>query len=624
MKRDILEVVQIMLPETLRKFNCYYCNLSIILSLLYKLDMLKLYLTLVCIIFFSFVSPISKQKNDHDRLIKLIQEEWNFRMQEYPMFATSCGVYQYNDQLPVMTVEAEHRRAEFWRDILNRLAEVDRSSLSQQDIINYDFFQFILEDLVAGIENEAYLVPIHGDEGFHINFLYMADEMPFRNEKDYQNYISRLEGYLEYTKQHINLMKEGLEKGITLPKVVLQNYEVTIDPHIVDDPSQSYFFRPFNKMPSTIPKKVQAILKTRAIGAIEKSIVPGFLAFREFLVNVYRPNATEAIAVSERPNGKAYYDQRVKFFTSLSMTSQDVFELGQQEVSRIQSEMEAIIDSLHFGGSFEDFLHFLRTDEQFYAQTPEGLLKEAAFIAKEIDGKLPQLFKTLPRLPYGVEPVPDAIAPKYTAGRYVPGSIENHQAGKYWVNTYKLESRPLYVLPALTLHEAVPGHHLQIALAQEMERMPEFRRHTYLSAHGEGWALYAEWLGKELNVYKNLYEHFGRLTYEMWRACRLVVDVGIHAKGWTRDQAVDFMASHTALSLHEINTEIDRYIGWPGQAISYKVGELKIKELRKNAEDKLGDQFDVREFHEVVLSSGSVPLFILEDLVDSYIYENMH
>lgn len=586
--------------------------------------MLKFYLTLGYMIFCSLVSPVSHPKNDHDKLIALIQEEWNFRLQEYPMFATSCGVYQYNAQLPVMTVEAEQRRGKFWRNTLSTLKEIERSSLNQADLINYDFFKFILEDLIAGVEYETYLVPINGDEGFHINFLYMVDAMPFRDQKDYQNYIARLEGFQEYTQQHIALMKKGLEKGITLPKVVLQNYESTIDPHIVNDPSQSYFFRPLNAIPSHIPEEIQKALKARAVEAIEKSIIPGFSAFSKFLVNVYRTKATDLIGVSERPEGRAFYDQRVKFFTSLPMTAEDIFELGQHEVARIRSEMEGIIDSLNFKGSFEDFLQFLRTDTQFYAKTPEALLKEASFIAKEIDGKLPQVFKKLPRLPYGIEPVPEVIAPKYTAGRYVPGSAENHQAGTYWVNTFKLESRPLYALPALTLHEAVPGHHLQIALAQEMEGMPEFRRHTYLSAYGEGWALYTEWLGKELNIYKNLYQDFGRLTYEMWRACRLVVDVGIHTKGWSRDQAVNFLSAHTALSLHEINTEVDRYIGWPGQAISYKIGELKIKELRKKAEENLKDQFDVREFHDIILGNGSLPLFILEGLVDKYIQEKLH
>ena len=301
------------------------------------------------------------------------------------------------------------------------------------------------------------------------------------------------------------------------------------------------------------------------------------------------------------------------------MTADEIFKTGEKEVARIRAQMEAVIKEVNFEGDFAEFLHFLRTDSQFYAKSPRGLLMEASFIAKKADGRLPRVFNKMPRLPYGVAPVPDAIAPKYTGGRYSPGSAADHRAGFYWVNTYKLESRPLYVLPALTLHEAVPGHHLQIALAEELENVPDFRKNTYLSCYGEGWALYCEWLGQELGMYDTPYEEFGRLTYEMWRACRLVVDVGIHSKGWTRDEAANFMASNTALSLHEVNTEIDRYIGWPGQALSYKIGELKIRELRKRAEEKLGDKFDIRAFHDVILSCGSVPLFILEDLVNEYI-----
>jgi len=281
--------------------------------------------------------------------------------------------------------------------------------------------------------------------------------------------------------------------------------------------------------------------------------------------------------------------------------------------------MEEIIQEVEFNGNFADFLNFLRTDPQFYCDTPKCMLKEAAYLSKRIDGLLPNAFKKLPRLPYGVQPVPDAIAPKYTGGRYIPGSAANFKAGNYWVNTYDLKSRPLYVLPALTLHEAVPGHHLQISLAAEIKDLPKFRQHTYLSCYGEGWALYCEYLGEELGMYSTPYERFGRLTYEMWRACRLVVDTGIHSKGWSREKALNYLVSNTALSLHECNTEIDRYIGWPGQALSYKIGELKIKELRKRAEDKLGEKFDLRAFHDLILSQGSVPLFILEDMVNDWI-----
>jgi uncharacterized protein (DUF885 family) len=301
------------------------------------------------------------------------------------------------------------------------------------------------------------------------------------------------------------------------------------------------------------------------------------------------------------------------------MTPEDVFETGVREVARIRAEMDDVLRELRYTGSFEKFLDFLRTDPQFYAATPRDLLKEASYYAKKIDGKLPQYFGKLPANPYGVSPVPEMLAPTYTSGRYSPGNADNHRAGFYWVNTYNLAARPLYALPALTLHEAVPGHHLQITLAQEMDELLPLRRQTYLSAFGEGWALYCEWLGKEMGIYETLYEQFGRLTYEMWRACRLVVDPGLHVKGWTRQQAIDFMASNTALSLHECTTEVDRYIGWPGQAVSYKIGELKIRELRAQAEQALGANFNLRDFHDLVLSKGSVPLFTLEKMVNDWV-----
>ena len=294
-------------------------------------------------------------------------------------------------------------------------------------------------------------------------------------------------------------------------------------------------------------------------------------------------------------------------------------QIGLKEVKRIRSEMEVVIDEVGFEGSFADFLEFLRSDPQFYADTPEELLKEASFITKRMDAKLPSLFKTLPRLTYGVAPVPDDLAPKYTGGRYAGPAEGSNEPGYYWVNTYKLDVRPLYNLEALSFHEAVPGHHLQNAIAAELENVPDFRRDVYLSAFGEGWGLYSEWLGKEAGFYTDPYSNFGRLTYEMWRACRLVVDTGIHAMGWERQQVIDYLASNTALALHECTTETDRYISWPGQALSYKIGELKIKELRRYAEKELGRDFDVREFHDAVLGNGAVPLDVLEELIKDWV-----
>ena len=373
------------------------------------------------------------------------------------------------------------------------------------------------------------------------------------------------------------------------------------------------------KLPPVLSQQQRDSVLTAAKIAVSKNVIPQFRRVKSFFETEYLPAARQSIGVSDIPGGRKYYQNRLNYYTTLDLSAEEIHKKGLEEVERINAEMKKIIAEVGFEGSFEDFIHFLRTDEQFYAETGEELLKEARDISKRIDAQLPKYFKTLPRKPYGVAPVPDAIAPKYTTGRYV-GANDDTQPGYYWVNTYNLSNRPLYVLPALTAHEAVPGHHLQISLNAELgDSIPKFRRNFYLSAFGEGWGLYSETLAEEMGIYRTPYERFGKLTYEQWRAGRLVVDTGIHALGWTRDQAVEFLRSNTALSLHNINTEVDRYISWPGQAVSYKIGEMKIRELRKKAEEALGTDFDIRKFHEVILEQGTVTLPILEERVEAYI-----
>jgi uncharacterized protein (DUF885 family) len=413
----------------------------------------------------------------------------------------------------------------------------------------------------------------------------------------------------------------GMERGMTLPQVVLQGIEVTMGTHVVDHVKDSVFYEPVASFPGSIPAAQQSRLRREGTKAIEAGVVPGYRALLEFMTGEYIPGARTTLGASQLPDGRDYYAQRIRHFTTLDLSAQEIHEIGLAEVERIRNEMMKIIAEVEFDGSFAEFLEFLRTDPAFYAKTAEELLKEAPFIAKRMDGKLPGLFGRLPRLPYTVEPVPEHIAPKYTAGRYVGAPVGSTQPGRYWVNTYALDTRPLYNLEALSLHEAVPGHHLQISLNQELENLPDFRRHSYLSAFGEGWGLYSEWLGLEAGFYTDPYSNFGRLTYEMWRACRLVVDTGVHAMGWTREQMMEYLASHTALSLHEITTETDRYISWPAQALSYKIGQLKILELRRMAEKQLGERFDVREFHDAVLRNGSIPLSVLEDVIEDYLNE---
>ncbi len=553
------------------------------------------------------------------RLHDLFDREWELRLKEDPLFATSVGRHEHNDRLPAITLADLERRVEASRAFLAELGRIDRAKLSPEDQVNADIFRRQLEDRIAGFELETYQMPFNADSGFHTGFARLPDEVPLATVQDYENYIARLRAWPRYVGEQIELMRTGLQSGLTVPRAVLDGYETTITPHIVDDPAKSVFHVPFGKFPSSVAAAERQRLEREGRAAILEGAVAGYRTFLDFYNREYLPKARTTIGASEMPDGRAFYAHQVRHYTTLDLTPEEIHRIGLSEVERIDKEMREVIRKVGFQGDFAAFLKHLRTDPRFYAKTPEDLLERAAWIAKQADGKLPALFKTLPRIPYTVQPVPDHMAAKYTSGRYVESPAGSIQPGIYWVNTYKLETRPLYNLEALTLHEAVPGHHLQISLSQELESLPNFRRYSYLSAFGEGWGLYSEWLGIEAGFYTDPYSNFGRLTYEMWRACRLVVDTGLHSMGWTRQQALDYLASHTALPLHEVETETDRYISWPGQALAYKMGELKIRELRKRAERELGERFDVREFHVAVLGSGSVPLGVLEQNVGRYI-----
>ncbi|HSR70541.1 MAG TPA: DUF885 domain-containing protein [Acidobacteriota bacterium] len=549
----------------------------------------------------------------------IFDETWDFQMKENPLFATSTGNHRYDDRLPNASAEAEERRAEYWTGILERLDAIDRAALSAQDQIHYDIFRQQTENRIESVRFKDYLIPVNADSGFHIGFARLPDRVPLNNGDDYRNYIARLRAFPEYMDQHIELMRQGLSIGFTQPRAVLDGYELSIESHVVDDPAESVFFKPFRDFPTAVGEDQRAELEEQGKAAIREAVVPAYASFLDFFLNEYRPGARDTLGASELPDGEEYYAFLIRRFTTLDLSAEEIHQTGLDEVARIRSEMEQIIGDVGFEGDFAEFLAFLRTDPRFYPETAEELLKEASYIAKRMDAQLPRLFKTLPRLPYGVAPVPEEIAPKYTAGRYVGAPVGSTRPGYYWVNTYALDSRTLYTLEALTLHEAVPGHHLQNALRQELEDLPNFRRFGGFSAFGEGWGLYSEWLGLEAGFYTDPYSNFGRLTYEMWRACRLVVDTGLHAMGWTRQQALDYLASNTALSLHEIGTETDRYISWPGQALAYKIGELKIKEVRRKAEAELGERFDLRTFHDAILLNGSIPLPVLEKQIDAYI-----
>jgi uncharacterized protein (DUF885 family) len=526
----------------------------------------------------------------------LFDEAWQFQLRENPLFATYVGVHDYNDRLPAVTVEDEQRRAAYWGEILERLGAIERATLGSGDRINYDMFERQVRDRLASYEFREYLIPITAEAGFHTSFARLPERVPLRSVPDYDNYVTRLQAFPLYAEQHIEVMREGLNNGYVQPRVVLEGYESTIEPHLVEEIIDSVFWKPFESFPNAVLEPERERLGAAGAAAIRDDVVPAYRAFLDFMLSEYIPGARSTIAASGLPNGADYYAFLVRHHTTLDVTPQEVHQIGLDEVARIRQEMLEIIDEVGFEGDLTAFLEFLRTDPQFFAATPEELLMEASFIAKRMDGKLPSLFKTLPRLPYGVEPVPDHIAPKYTAGRYVGAPLGSTKPGYYWVNTYALESRPLWALTALTLHEAVPGHHLQNALRQELEDLPNFRRFSGINAYG-----------------------VGRLTYEMWRACRLVVDTGMHALDWSRQQAMDFLATNTALSRHEITTETDRYISWPAQALAYKMGEIKIRQLRREAEEVLGERFDVREFHDVILLNGPVPLTVLANQIREYI-----
>jgi len=553
---------------------------------------------------------INFSKNSEKKLQDIIttyQDHESYDGKEYP--------------LGLFTKEHYESESNFATDLLDQLENINIDDLNENDLISYELLKFELKDIIDYFNFERYLNPLLSDSGFHSSLNYMV--RPLSNYKKTVEYLNKLNSLPGFVDQNLTNIRIGLEKGVSQPLVIFDGYESTYNDHITINHLDNYFYSPFKNLPNDISDIKKDSINKVAKGVIEQVVVPQFKRIKEFFENEYYPKTRKQIGVSSTPNGKEYYQNRIDYYTtSNKYTAEKIHQIGLDEVARIKKQMEKIIKDLNFQGSFEEFFNFLRTDEQFYAKTPKELLMFARDIAKRADEQLPRFFKTLPRKPYGVAPVPDAIAPKYTGGRYVGTSKNSTDPGYYWVNTYDLKSRTLYTIPALTVHEAVPGHHLQSALNNELgDKIPPFRKNLYLSAYGEGWGLYTEYLAEEMGLYTTPYEQFGKLTYEMWRACRLVVDTGIHALGWSKQMVLDYMSSNTALSLHEINTETDRYISWPGQALSYKIGELKIRELRSIAEKELGSDFDIREFHEIILSEGTVTLSILESRVLNYIEE---
>jgi len=556
------------------------------------------------------------------QLDAVMAEYWDYVLQESPLTASGAGIDEFNDRLGTVTPEARERRLAAQERFLARTRDIDKQSLSTAGLVNAEVFEWVLEDSIGAYENDLSRIPFNTFSGFFMAVLNMSGGIRMEDAADYEDFISRMRDVPRYFDEHLANMDEGVKSGFVLPQIVIDGVLPTIAAQVKEDPEDSTFFDPFREMSARVSPAEQERLRQEAREVIATTVLPAFANLVDYFENRYV--ASSSLGAEELNGGKDYYAFQIKRYTTIAgITSNEIHEIGLAEVARIKAEMMQIIKDLEFDGDFDDFAAFLRTDPQFYAQTPEQLLKEAAYIAKRVDYVMPGFFNKLPRQPYGVIPVPDEIAPNYTAGAYYGAPLGADHGGAYWLNTYALDQRPLYELPSLTLHEAVPGHHHQGALSAEMEEVPEFRNNLYFSAFGEGWGLYSEKLGIEMGVYQTPYEHFGRLSYEMWRACRLVIDTGIHAKGWTRQQALDYFAANTALSEQNIRAEVDRYISWPGQALAYKLGEIRIWQMRRNAESVLGDKFDLRDFHDVLLANGALPIAMLESVIERWIDDTL-
>lgn len=552
------------------------------------------------------------------QLDNVIADYWELYLKSNPAAASRAGVYDFNDQLPSVTPESQEKTLQDNRALLRRARDIDRTAMTENGRINAELLVWVLEDAIGAAELDSSRIPFNTFWGFFMNALRASSNLAMQDVEDYEDYLARMREIPRYFEENIDNMRRGVTAGFVLPKIVIDGVLPTVQAQVKERPADSSFYDAFEEMSTRVSAAEQDRLRAEGKQVIRDSVMPAFRSLAEFLAEEYKASST--IGAEQLPNGEAFYAFQIRRYTTLTNTSADeIHAIGLGEVARIRREMQAIIDELEFDGNFEAFTEFLLTDPQFYAETPEELLQRVAYVAKSIDFLMPGYFGKLPRQSYGIVPVPDEIAPNYTTGAYSGAPLDAKNGGTYWVNTYALDQRPLYEIPALTLHEGVPGHHHQNALSLELENVPQFRQTLGFSAFGEGWGLYAEKLGVEMGVYKTPYEHFGRLSYEMWRACRLVIDTGIHSQEWTRQQAIDYLMANTALTAANARAEIDRYISWPGQALSYKLGELKIWELRRRAEAELGDAFDLREFHDAVLGHGELPLSMLDAVIAGYI-----
>lgn len=550
----------------------------------------------------------------------LLAEHWQRSEDEQVFFRRDPDSFRMAGELPAFSAAARERRHRYNEEVLKRLARIDVNALPESQRVSYQVFRYEREAERKHFGQPDHLFPFTNRASWQSYFINAPENMSFLTRADYDNYLISLADYPRYNREKMALLEQALARGYTQYCESMAGFEQTLAADHQSDARNSALYKPFEAMPTSIGDADQKALRKRGEQLIAEAVMPAIAEFRQFYEEQYAPRCRQEAGVGSLPGGDTYYAYLVEFFTTTDMTPEQIHQLGLKEVARIRAEMDAVIEAVAFKGSFREFVDFLRTDPQFYTTEPEDLLEKVSRISKRMDGQLPRLFASLPRNTYDVKAVPAAIAERTSGAYYVPAPGDGRTPGTYFINTSKLSSRPLYTMEALSLHEAVPGHHLQNAIAQEAD-IPTFRRYLNHSAYTEGWGLYAERLGLEAGFYTDPYSNFGRLTYEMWRACRLVVDTGIHAFGWERQRAIDYLVSNTALSVHGATAEIDRYITWPGQALSYKIGELKIRELRERAQNSLGVDFDLRQFHDVVLANGSVPIAVLEQIVEGWISE---
>jgi prolyl oligopeptidase len=552
----------------------------------------------------------------------LLDEAWEWHLAENPMVASRAGDRRYNTEWRDGSLTAIEQRHLQRRDFLRRVYAIDRAALPEADKLNYELFRRDMQRRVDEHQFKGFLMPFSQRGGVQ-NLDNQANQLRFETVGDFEDWLARMDKIDTVVDQTIEVANRGIERGFVLPRVLMERIPDQIAVQLVENGEESPFYRTFETMPGSITEKDQERLRETAIKTIEDTVVPAYRKLARYFEKTYLPATRETVGLSSLPNGSAWYEFLARRYTTTVMTPDEIHRTGLEEVKRIRGEMQQIIDELGFEGDFQDFLTFLRTDPQFYYDNPDDLYEAYLATSKRIDPELVKLFGTLPRMPYGVKPIPDAIAPDTTTAYYSRPAADGSRAGIYWVNLYRPEVRPKYEIEVLSVHEAMPGHHLQLAIQQEIGDMPNFRRYTGFTAFVEGWGLYSESLGYDLGLYKDAYSRFGALTYDMWRAVRLVVDTGIHYKGWTRQQAIDFFKDNAAKTEHDIVNEIDRYIVMPGQALAYKIGQLKILSLRAQAEATLGDDFDVREFHDVLLGGGALPLDILQRRMDDWLAQQL-